>query len=100
MIPGFFFELLARFLHEGARNFLPPSLSELALALGAVCLLPPLSPHATCDDGDGDGDDGDGNGEDEVKPRIVSSQLLKEGPVDGKEPTWAFYKCVTYSNKL
>ena len=35
-----------------------------------------------------------------VKPRIVSSQLLKEGPVDGKEPTWAFYKCVTYSNKL
>ena len=52
------------------------------------------------DGGDGDGDDGDGNGEDEVKPRIVSSQLLKEGPVDGKEPTWAFYKCVTYSNKL
>ena len=57
MIPGFFFALLARFLHEGARNFLPPSLSELALAGGAVCLLPPLSPHATCDDGDGDGDD-------------------------------------------
>ena len=56
--------------------------------------------HGDGDGGDGDGDDGDGNGEDEVKPRIVSSQLLKEGPVDGKEPTWAFYKCVTYSNKL
>ena len=54
MIPGFFFALLARFLHEGAGNFLPPSLSELALAQGAVCLLRPLSPHATCDDGDGD----------------------------------------------
>ena len=72
MIPGFFFALLARFLHEGARNFLPPSLSELALALGAVCLLPPLSPHATCDDGDGDDDDdggddddGDGDGDDD-----------------------------------
>ena len=57
------------------------------------------------DGGDGDGDDGDsdesdGNGEDEVKPRIVSSQLLKEGPVDGEESTWAFYKCVTYSNEL
>ena len=50
--------------------------------------------------GDGDGGGGDGNSEDEVKPRIVSSQLLKKGPVDGKEPTWAFYKCVTYSNKL
>ena len=57
MIPGFFFTLLARFLHEGVGNFLPPSLSELALARGAVCLLRPLSPHATCDDGDGDGDD-------------------------------------------
>ena len=72
VIPGFFFALLARFLHEGARNFLPPSLSELALALGAVCLLPPLSPHATCDDGDGDDDDdggddddGDGDGDDD-----------------------------------
>ena len=54
MIPGFFFALLAQVFHEGARNFLPPSLSELALARGAVCLLPPLSPHATCDDGDGD----------------------------------------------
>ena len=66
--------------------------------------------HGDGDGGDGDGGDDDGddgesdesddNGEDEVKPRIVSSQLLKEGPVDGKEPTWAFYKCVTYSNKL
>ena len=44
----------------------------------------------------GDSDESDGNGEDEVKPRIVSSQLLKEGPVDGEEPTWAFYKCVTF----
>ena len=60
MIPG-----LARFLHEGARNFLPPSLSELALALGAVCLLPPLSPHATCDDGVGDGDGDDDGGDDD-----------------------------------
>ena len=34
-----------------------------------------------------------------VKPRIVSSQLLKEGPVDGKEPTWAFYKCVTFKQR-
>ena len=61
MIPGFFFTLLARFLHEGVGNFLPPSLSELALARGAVCLLRPLSPHATCDDGDGDGDDDGGD---------------------------------------
>ena len=59
MIPGFFFTLLARFLHEGVGNFLPPSLSELALAQGAVCLLRPLSPHATCDDGDGGDDGGD-----------------------------------------
>ena len=51
-------------------------------------------------DGDnGDSDESDGNGEDEVKPRIVSSQLLKEGPVDGKEPTWAFYKCVTFKQR-
>ena len=64
MIPGFFFALLARFLHDGARNFLPPSLSELALALGAVCLLPPLSPHATGDDGDDDDDDDGGDDHD------------------------------------
>ena len=56
MISRFFFALLARVFHEGAGNFLPPSLSELALARGAVCLLRPLSPHATFDDGDGDGD--------------------------------------------
>ena len=61
MIPGFFFALLARFLHEGAGNFLPPSLSELALARGAVCLLRPLSPHATSGGGDGDGDDDGGD---------------------------------------
>ena len=61
MIPGFFFALLAQFLHRGAGNFLPPSLSELALARGAVCLLRSLSPHATCDDGDGDGDDDGGD---------------------------------------
>ena len=48
----------------------------------------------------GDSDESDGNGENDKKPRIVSSQLLKEGPVDGKETTWAFYKCVTYSKEL
>ena len=60
--------------------------------------------HGDGDDVNGDGDDGDsdesdGNGEDEVKPRIVSSQLLKEGPVDGKESTWVFYKCVTFKQR-
>ena len=56
------------------------------------------------DGSDGDGDDGDsdesdGNGEDEVKPRIVSSQLLKEVSVDGKESTWALCKCVTFMQR-
>ena len=64
----------------------------------------PIDGHGDGDDVNGDGDNGDsdesdGNGEDEVKPRIVSSQLLKEGPVDGKEPTWAFNKCATFKQR-
>ena len=43
---------------------MPPSLSELALAQGAVCLLRPLSPHATSDGGDVDGDGDDDGGDD------------------------------------